>query len=73
MAQVEVTVIEATNLKQNDKLKKNDCYIRIHLNDQKRKTTTIKNSNDPQWNEIFVLYVDLLFLFYLFCFNSVIM
>jgi Ca2+-dependent lipid-binding protein len=73
MARLEVTVVEATNLKQKDKVKENDSFIRIYFHNQKRKTTTIKKSNNPAWNEAFVLYVTFsYFLFYSFWFNSVI-
>ncbi len=57
MVRLEVTVVAATNLLQKNKLKKNNSFARIHLGNQKRKTKTIEKSNDPEWKEIFVLYV----------------
>jgi hypothetical protein len=55
MARVEVTVVEATNLKQMHVLKKNNSFIRIYLGNQKQKTRTVEKSNDPQWKEVFTL------------------
>jgi hypothetical protein len=63
MALLEVTVVEATNLLQKNKLKKNNSFVRLYLGNKNQKTNVIKNSNDPTWNEVFVLYV--YFLFYL--------
>jgi len=57
MARLEVAVVEATNLLQQNKSGENNSFARIHLGNQKRKTKTIEKSNDPQWKEIFVLYV----------------
>ncbi len=57
MARLEVTVVEATNLLQQNKSEENNSFARIHLGNQKRRTKTIEKSNDPEWKEIFVLYV----------------
>lgn len=57
MGRLEITVVEATNLLQKNKLKKNNSFARIYLGNQKQKTRIIKNSNDPKWKEVFVLYV----------------
>jgi Ca2+-dependent lipid-binding protein len=58
MARLEVTVVEATNLLQENKSRKNNSFARIYLGNQKERTRTIENSNDPQWKEVFGLYVD---------------
>lgn len=49
-------MVEATNLKQINTLKKNNSFIRVYLGNQKRKTRAIENSNDPEWNAVFTLY-----------------
>jgi Ca2+-dependent lipid-binding protein len=59
MVRLEVNVIAAEDLLQKDKLKKNNSFARIYLGKQKRKTRTIEKSNDPEWKEVFVLYVHL--------------
>lgn len=61
-ARLEINLVEAKNLLQKNKLKKNNCFARIYLGNEKQKTKIIENSNDPIWNEIFVLYV---YIFYL--------
>jgi hypothetical protein len=68
MDRLEVTVVAAKNLLQKNKLKKNNCFIRIYLGNQKQKTKTIENSNDPEWKEVFVLYVNSIFYFIIFFF-----
>jgi len=68
MDRLEVTVVAAKNLLQKNKLKKNNCFIRIYLGNQKQKTKTIENSNDPEWKEVFVLYVYSIFYFIIFFF-----
>jgi Ca2+-dependent lipid-binding protein len=69
MARLEVAVVEATNLLQKTKLK-NNSFIQIYLGNKKQKTRTIENSNNPKWNELFILYVYFLFLFFHhFCFD----
>ncbi len=57
MAQLQVTVIEARNLKKKDTLTENDPFVEIYLDDKhfKQKTNTKQNSKNPQWNEAFVL------------------
>jgi Ca2+-dependent lipid-binding protein len=57
MARLEVAVVEARNLLQQNKSRENNSFARIHLGNQKRKTKTIEKSNDPEWKEIFILYV----------------
>lgn len=68
MDRLEVTVVAAKNLLQKNKLKKNNSFIRIYLGNQKQKTKTIENSNDPEWKEVFVLYVNSIFYFIIFFF-----
>ncbi len=57
MAQLQVTVVEARNLKQKDTFSENDAYVQIYLDDkkQKQKSKAKQNSNNPTWNESFVL------------------
>ncbi len=57
MAQLQVTVIEAKNLKKKDTLTENDPFVEIYLDDKnyKQKTKTKQNSKTPQWNQAFVL------------------
>ena len=53
---LEVTVIEARHLKDQDIVGKNDAFVEVYLDkDYKQRTKTIKNNNDPQWNEKFTL------------------
>ncbi|CAF2551416.1 unnamed protein product [Rotaria sp. Silwood2] len=56
MAQLQVHVIEARNLKQKDKFSEDDAFIEIYLDDinQKRRTKVKQNSNNPTWDESFV-------------------
>jgi Ca2+-dependent lipid-binding protein len=57
MAQLQITVVEGRNLKQKDTFSENDAYVKIYLDDknQKQKSKTKQNSNNPTWNESFVL------------------
>ncbi len=57
MAQLQVTVIEAKNLKKKDTLSENDPFAEIYLDDKhfKQKTKTKQNDKTPHWNEPFVL------------------
>jgi Ca2+-dependent lipid-binding protein len=73
MAQLQVTVIEGRNLKKKDFFSENDPFVQLYLDDksQKQKTKVKHNSKNPKWNQIFVLYVFVLFFhrnkyFYLF-------
>jgi Ca2+-dependent lipid-binding protein len=53
---LEVTIVEGRNLKDEDVIGKNDAYVELYLDkDYKQRTTTIKNSNNPVWNEKFTL------------------
>ena len=38
----------------HDWLRKNDLFLVIELGDQKRRTSTIWNNNEPVWNEVFL-------------------
>jgi Ca2+-dependent lipid-binding protein len=57
MAQLQVTVIEAKNLKKKDTLSENDPFVEIFLDDKnfKQKTKTKQNSKAPVWNQSLVL------------------
>jgi Ca2+-dependent lipid-binding protein len=58
MAQLRVTVIEGKNLTKKDLFSESDSYVQIYLNDQKPgyKTKVKRNSQNPQWNQRFILY-----------------
>ena len=57
MAQLQVTVIEARNLKKKDKFSENDPFVEIYLDNKhfKQRTKTKQNCKTPQWNQTFVL------------------
>jgi Ca2+-dependent lipid-binding protein len=57
MAQLQVTVIEARNLKKKDLFSNNDPFVEVYLDDekQKQKTKVINNCKRPVWNESFFL------------------
>ena len=59
MAQLQVTVVEAKHLTQKDTLSENDAFIQIYLDEKnsKQKSKVKQDSNNPIWNESFVLYV----------------
>ena len=63
MAQLQVTVIEARNLKKKDLFTDNDAFAELYLDDKshKQKTKVKQNSKNPQWNETFVLYENLFY------------
>ena len=53
---LKVTIIEGRDLKDKDFLRKDDAYIEIYLDkDNRQKTTTIKDTDNPTWNETFIL------------------
>ncbi|CAF0809069.1 unnamed protein product [Didymodactylos carnosus] len=55
MPQLEVKIIEARNLKQQDTFSNNDAFVEAYLDPHyKQKTKTKKNTNKPQWNETLV-------------------
>lgn len=57
MAQLQVTVVEAKNLKKKDLFSDNDPFVQVYLDDInfKQKTKTKKNSKNPRWNQSFFL------------------
>jgi Ca2+-dependent lipid-binding protein len=57
MAQLQVTIIEGTNLKKKDFFSESDPFVQIYLDDkqQKQKTKVRNNTKNPQWNQTFVL------------------
>lgn len=57
MAQLQVTLVEARNLKQKDTFSEDDAYVQMYLDDKnvKQKSKVKQNSNNPTWNESFVL------------------
>ena len=53
---LQVTVLEGRDLKDKDTLGQNDAYIELYLDkDYKQRTSTIKDTNSPRWNETFNL------------------
>ncbi|KFQ35024.1 Cytosolic phospholipase A2 beta, partial [Merops nubicus] len=51
-----VRIIQAKNIKSRDLLTASDCYVRLWLpsaSKEKLQTKTIKNSDNPVWNETF--------------------
>jgi Ca2+-dependent lipid-binding protein len=53
---LQVIVVEARKLKDKDIVGKDDAYVELYLDkDYKQRTTTIKDSNSPSWNETFTL------------------
>ncbi|UJR11595.1 hypothetical protein I4U23_015777 [Adineta vaga] len=56
---LEVTVIEGRNLKDKDVVGKNDAYVEVYLDkDYKQRTTIVKDTNDPTWNQRFTFKLD---------------
>jgi Ca2+-dependent lipid-binding protein len=53
---LQVTVLEGRNLKDKDTFGQNDAYIELYMDkDYKQRTSTIKDTNSPSWNETFNL------------------
>jgi len=53
---LQVTVVEGRNLKDKDAFGQNDSYIELYLDkDYKQRTSTVKDTNSPAWNETFNL------------------
>ncbi|CAF1626992.1 unnamed protein product, partial [Adineta ricciae] len=51
---LEVSVIEGRNLKDKDVVGKNDAYVEVYVDkDYKQRTVTVKDTNDPTWNQRF--------------------
>jgi Ca2+-dependent lipid-binding protein len=52
---LEVIIVEGRNLKDRDIIGQNDAYVEIYFEKKYRQRTTIvKNSNNPVWNERFI-------------------
>jgi Ca2+-dependent lipid-binding protein len=53
---LEVTIVEGRNLKDQDIIGKNDAYVEVYLDkNYKQRTTIIKDTNNPTWNQRFTL------------------
>ncbi|KAI8136785.1 C2 domain-containing protein [Fennellomyces sp. T-0311] len=53
-----VTLIEAKDLKNQDLFGKNDPYVELWLDDDyKQKSSEVKNTNNPVWNETFTFNI----------------
>ncbi|UJR32648.1 hypothetical protein I4U23_020108 [Adineta vaga] len=49
---LEVTVVSGRSLKNCDIIGENDAYVEVYTQKKyKQRTRTIKNSNNPEWNE----------------------
>jgi len=57
MAQIQVSVIEARNLKKMDLFSESDGFVEVYLNKKKKKyrTKVVYNTKNPYWNEIVIL------------------
>jgi len=58
MAQIQINVIEAKDLKKKDFFSENDAYVSVYLLHSrfgKQKTTVKSNTKDPVWNQILIL------------------
>merc|ERR1711962_1088843 len=47
---LQVTVVEATDLVNKDKIGKSDPYVVVKFQDQQFRSSTVKNSLSPKWN-----------------------
>ena len=48
---LQVTVVEARKLKDEDVAGNNDAYIELYVDkDYKQRTATVKDTNNPKWN-----------------------
>ena len=55
---LEVIIAEGRNLKDRDIIGQNDAYVEIYLEKKYRQRTTIvKNSNNPVWNQRFTFNI----------------
>jgi Ca2+-dependent lipid-binding protein len=49
---LEVAILEGRSLKNCDIIGQNDAYVEVYMDKKyKQRTRTIKNSNNPEWNE----------------------
>ena len=47
-----MTILEGRSLKNCDIIGENDAYVEVYMDKKyKQRTRTIKNSNNPEWNE----------------------
>lgn len=55
---LEVIIIEGRHLKDRDIIGQNDAYVEIYLDKKyKQRTTIIKNTNNPVWNQRFTFNI----------------
>lgn len=55
---LEVIVVEGRNLKDQDAVGQNDAFVEVYLDKKyKQRTKTIKDTNNPVWNDKFVFNV----------------
>ena len=55
---LEVIIVEGRHLKDRDLIGQNDPFVEIYLDKKyKQRSTTIKNSNNPVWNERFTFNI----------------
>ena len=55
---LEVIIVEGRHLKDRDIVGQNDAYVEIYLDKKyKQRTTVIKNSNNPVWNQRFTFNI----------------
>ena len=63
---LQVTIDEARNLKDKDIVGKDNTYVEVYLDKHyKQRTRTIRNTNNPNWNEVFTLLAN--FSLFFFC------
>ncbi|OBZ91938.1 Synaptotagmin-5 [Choanephora cucurbitarum] len=56
---LQVTVIEARNLHDEDLVGQNDAFVELYIDeDYKQKTSVVDNSNNPVWNETFTFNLE---------------
>ncbi|KAJ3035623.1 Cytosolic phospholipase A2 [Rhizophlyctis rosea] len=56
---IQVRVLDAKNLKDEETLGQNDAYVELWVNDDhKQATGVVKNSNNPVFNETFTLHTE---------------
>ncbi|KAI8078252.1 C2 domain-containing protein [Gilbertella persicaria] len=56
---LQVTVIEARDLHDEDLVGQNDAFVELYLDkDYKQRTSVVDNSNNPVWNETFTFNLE---------------